>query len=86
MRLFLALGLTLVVGFGAAFQPGANSPGREVGTAESSRVVGGSAQICTVQKCGGPGNGCANNSCTNGAGTTAQCNSSCSFNCGCGGS
>jgi hypothetical protein len=41
MRLFLALGLTLVVGLGAAFRPSDNSPGREVGATESSQVIGG---------------------------------------------
>lgn len=45
MRLFLALCLTLIVGLGAAFRPSDNMPGREVGAAESSQIVGG---ICGV--------------------------------------
>jgi len=51
MRLFLAVGLALVVCLGAAFRPGDNLPGREVGAAESCRVVGG-AQTCTTVTCG----------------------------------
>ena len=51
MRLFLAVGQALIVGFGAAFRPGDNQPGREVGAAELCRVVGG-AQTCTTVVCG----------------------------------
>jgi hypothetical protein len=84
MRLFLALGLTLIVGLGAAFRPSGNLPGREAGAAESGRVTGGAAAVCTVQRCG-QSTSCKSDSCVAGGGTTAQCNSVCTYNGGCGG-
>jgi hypothetical protein len=84
MRLFLALGLALIVGLGAAFRPGDNLPGREAGAAESSRVIGGGGLICTNQRCGSILT-CGLSTCTNGAGTAQQCTGGCTFNCGCGG-
>jgi hypothetical protein len=84
MRLFLALGLTLIVGLGAAFRPGDNLPGREVGAAESSRVIGGGGLACSIITCGFniP---CAADMCVRGPGGVAQCNTTCTFNGGCGG-
>lgn len=84
MRLFLALGLALIVGLGAAFRPGDNLPGREAGVAESSRVVGGGAAICTIKKCGASV-ACLLNSCQLGGGTADTCNVNCKQDCGCGG-
>ena len=73
MRLFLAVGLALVVCLGAAFWPGDNLPGREVGAAESCRVVGG-AQACSVVTCG-EGSPCNGGSCyATGLGQTCATN------------
>jgi hypothetical protein len=83
MRLFLALGLTLIVGLGAAFRPSDNLPGREVGATESSRVIGGGALLCTVTGCGASGTACAMHSCINGPGNLLQCNSNCNYIGGC---
>jgi hypothetical protein len=84
MRLFLALGLTLTVGLGAAFRPSDTLPGREAGPAEARRVSGGGALVCTATTCG-TSMPCKNNSCISGGGNVAQCNANCSFNGGCGG-
>jgi hypothetical protein len=84
MRLFLALGLTLTVGLGAAFRPSDDLPGREAGPAEARRVSGGGALLCTVKKCGSAGT-CSQDSCVAGPGNVGQCNANCSFLGGCGG-
>jgi hypothetical protein len=84
MRLFLALGLTLTVGLGAAFRPSDTLPGREAGPAEARRVSGGGALVCTVTKCGAAAP-CSNNSCISGGGNVTQCSTTCTFNGGCGG-
>jgi hypothetical protein len=75
MRLFLALGLTLIIGLGAAFRPGDNLPGREVGAAESGRVVGGQTQFCVMVTCG-PTGGCNLNLCYS-SGTGRACTVNC---------
>jgi hypothetical protein len=82
MRLFLALGLTLIVGLGAAFRPSDNLPGREVGVAESCRVIGGNNAGCTPVTCG-PYTGCSGICVFSGTNTT--CNSICSTPQTCGG-
>jgi hypothetical protein len=84
MRLFLALGLTLTVGLGAAFRPSDTLPGREAGPAEARRVSGGGALLCTVVNCG-TGVSCGNSSCITGAGSNTQCVTNCNFTGGCGG-
>jgi hypothetical protein len=73
MRLFLAMGLTLIVGLGAAFWPSDNLPGREVGVAESCRVTGGNNH-CVAITCGG--GSCGSNVCVS-SGTGSACNSNC---------
>jgi hypothetical protein len=93
MRLIVALGLTLVLGIGAALRPSNSLPGREVGAAESSYIVGGA--------CGFPKNAnCSGGTCGANAGALpggvvmcnligTTCNTNCSiwagFNCACGG-
>jgi hypothetical protein len=81
--LALTLGLTFIVALGAAFRPGDNLPGREVGAAESSRVIGGGGLVCTIVGCGASGTQCALHSCINGPGNLLQCNSNCNFIGGC---
>jgi hypothetical protein len=81
MRLFLAMGLTLIVCLGAAFRPSDNLPGREAGAAESCRVIGGYSSTCTIVSCG-VGNGCDVGLCYySGSGTTCTANCSVAANC-----
>jgi hypothetical protein len=72
MRLFLAVGLALIVGLVAGFRPGHNMPGREVGVAESSRVIGGGSDAaCNSVSCG-------TNPCPSGLGWSSGCGTTCS--------
>ena len=80
MRLFLALGLALIVGVGASFGSGNNVPGREVGAAESGRVVGG-AQACASAPC----NFCGTGSCYS-SGSGSACERNCIVAASCNGS
>jgi len=89
MRLFLALGLTLIVGLGAAFRASDNLPGREVGIAESSQIVGAACIGCDARKCGDGRRGTANGACASAGGISSTvagtvCNSYCLISDTCG--
>jgi hypothetical protein len=75
MRLFLTLGMALVVYLGAAFWSGDNLPGREVGAAESGRVVGGQTG-CATSVCGAIGKNC-NGTCYNPGTSGSACTVTC---------
>jgi hypothetical protein len=85
MRLFLVVGLALIVGLGAAFRPGDNLPGREVGAAESSRVIGGNGQACETASCGITASNDAACPNTTSPGSNVDCSDSCAYISSCNG-
>jgi hypothetical protein len=85
MRLFLAVGLTLIVCLGAAYWPGDNLPGREVGAAETSRVIGGGALACEAASCGTAAFNLAACPQTTSPGQNIDCTESCAYISSCSG-
>jgi hypothetical protein len=81
MRLFLALGLTLIVGLGAAFRPSDNLPGREASVADSAQIVGGACPGCYMRTCGGGTCPASNGACLAGGGNMTATTDFCGGNC-----